>query len=90
MSENLIHQYIQPIENEIESINYIVNELVYPQIWMFCEIQVWYETGSKLRDGSYKFTYPNWNKSYEPEVFLNGSDTQLNSDLYEIDYKKEL
>ena len=88
MSDNLIHQYIQPIQDEIDSVNYIVNELVYPQIWMFCEIQVWYETGSKLRDGSYKFTYPNWNSAYEPEVFLNGSDTQLNPDLYEIDYKK--
>jgi hypothetical protein len=55
---------------------------------MFCEIQVWYETGSRLRDGSYKFTYPNWNKAHEPEVFLNGSDVQLNPDLYEIDYKR--
>jgi hypothetical protein len=88
MSENLIHQYIEPISNEIGSINYIINELVYPQIWMFCEIQVWYENGSKLRDGSYKFTYPNWNESYEPEVFLNGSDVQSNKDLYEVDYKK--
>jgi hypothetical protein len=33
---------------------------------MFCEIQVWYETGSRLRDGSYKFTYANWNKAREP------------------------
>jgi hypothetical protein len=55
---------------------------------MFCEIQVWYETGSRLRDGSYKFTYANWNKNYEPEVFLNGSDNQLNPELYEIDYKR--
>lgn len=87
MSDNLIHQYIQPIKTQHEIVNYIINELVYPQIWFFCEIQVYYEVGSKLRDGSYKFTYANWNKAREPQVFLNGSDIQLNSDLYEIDYK---
>lgn len=88
MAENYIHQYIEPVSSEIEATNKIINEMVYPQIWMFCEINAYYEIGSKQRDGSYKFTYGNWNEAFTPEVFLNGSDVQLNSELYTIDYKK--
>ena len=87
MSDNLIHQYFKPIESGNDKIDYIINNLVVPEIWFFCEIQVHYETGLKLRDGSYKFTYANWNEAYQPQVFLNGSDHQLNPDLYTIDYK---
>ena len=87
MSE-IISKYIKPIKTEIESINIIINDMVFPSIQMFCEIPVYYETGARLRDGSYKFSYANWNDLFEPEVFLNGSDVQLNPSQYSIDYKK--
>ena len=54
MSENLIHQYFKPIESGNDKIDYIINNLVVPEIWFFCEIQVHYEVGSKLRDGCLK------------------------------------
>lgn len=86
--EEHISKYIEPINSGISSVDKIINDMVYPQIWMFCEIHAYYETGSRLRDGSYKFTYGNWNKTFEPEVFLNGSENQLNPSNYSIDYEK--
>ena len=75
-------------DRDKEGFDKIINDMVYPQIWMFCEIHAYYETGSRLRDGSYKFTYGNWNKTFEPEVFLNGSENQLNPSNYSVDYEK--
>lgn len=83
-----INKYITPANTDSEIANNIINYLVYPQIFMFCEIQVHYEVGTRMRDGSYKFTYGNWNKAYEPQVFLNGADTQLNPSLYTINYER--
>jgi hypothetical protein len=85
---NIISKYIEPIESEISAVNTIVNSMVFPSIQMFCEIPVFYETGARLRDGSYKFSYGNWNRLFEPEVFLNGSDVQLNPSQYSVDYEK--
>ena len=83
-----IHRWRKPIENDNGKITYIINSMVLPHIWFFCEIQTYYEIGARQRDGAYKFTYGNWNDSFEPEVFLNGSATQLNPSMYDIDYDK--
>ena len=42
MSE-IISKYIKPINSEIESINTIINDMVFPSIQMFCEIPVYYD-----------------------------------------------
>lgn len=82
-----IHDYIKKIDSGNTAIDEIVNKMVYPQIWMFCEIPVYYETGMRRRDGSYKFSYEHWNRGFEPEVFLNGSDSQLASENYSVDFE---
>ena len=83
-----IHRWRKPISSEYDSVNTIVNTLVIPQIWFFCEIQAYYETAARQRDGGYKLSYGNWNPLFEPEVFLNGSDVQLSPSMYSIDYNK--
>lgn len=82
----LISQYIEPISTGNKCIDTVVNEMVYPQIHVFCEIPAHYEPGARRRDGSYKFSYGNWNRAFEPEVFLNGSDRQLDPSMYSVDY----
>ena len=81
-----IHNFIVPISSGSTAIDTIVNEMVLPEMWMFCEIMAHYETAQKASDGNFHFTYHHWNKAYTPQVFLNGSDVQLNSSLYEINY----
>lgn len=83
-----IHRWRKPIQNDNAIVSSIINEMVLPHIWFFCEIQAYYEVGARQRDGAYKFTYGNWNESFEPEVFLNGSTVQLSPSQYSIDYDK--
>ena len=83
-----IHNFIEPISSGSTAIDTIVNEMVYPEMWMFCEIMCHYETANKADDGNFHFSYHHWNKAYHPQVFLNGSDIQLNESLYEINYKE--
>jgi hypothetical protein len=84
---DVIFKYITPANTGNAMVDNIINNMVMPTIHMFCEIPAFYETGARMRDGSYKFTYGNWNKGFEPEVFLNGSDVQLNPSNYTIDYE---
>lgn len=81
-----VTRYFGNVSTGNTAIDTIINDYVLPHIWMFLEIQVHYEVGARRRDGSYKFSYANWNRGFEPEVFLNGSDTQLKPSLYKIDY----
>lgn len=81
-----VTRYFGAVSTGNTAIDKIINDYVLPHIWMFLEIQVHYEVGARKRDGSYKFSYANWNRGFEPEVFLNGSDTQLKPSLYKIDY----
>ena len=83
-----IHNFIEPISSGSTAIDTIVNQMVYPEMWMFCEIMSHYETANKADDGNFHFTYHHWNRAYHPQVFLNGSDIQLNESLYEINYKE--
>lgn len=83
-----IHRWRKEIVTDNAVVSSIINKMVLPHIWFFCEIQTYYEIGTRQRDGAYKFTYGNWNDSFEPEVFLNGSATQLDPSMYEIDYEK--
>ena len=82
----LIHNFIEPISSGSTAIDTIVNELVYPEMWMFCEIMVHYETAQRGGDGNFHFTYHHWNRAWHPQVFLNGSDIQLDGSLYEVNY----
>ena len=82
----LIHNFIEPISSGSTAIDTIVNELVYPEMWMFCEIMVHYETAQRGGDGNFHFTYHHWNRAWHPQVFLNGSDIQLDDSLYEVNY----
>lgn len=84
----LIHNFIEPISSGSTAIDTIVNQMVYPEMWMFCEIMAHYETANKAGDGNFHFTYHHWNRAYHPQVFLNGSDVPLNDSLYEINYKE--
>lgn len=86
MSE-VISKYIKPSETGNVMVDTIINYMVMPTIHMFCEIPVYYEAGARRKDGSYKFSYSNWNEGFEPEVFLNGSDVQLADNQYTVDYK---
>ena len=83
-----IHNFIVPISSGSTAIDTIVNEMVLPEMWMFCEIMCHYETANKANDGNFHFSYHHWNSAYHPQVFLNGSDVQLNDSMYEIDYKE--
>lgn len=83
-----IHRWRKEISSGNAVIDGIINKMVLPHIWFFCEIQTYYEVGARQRDGAYKFSYGNWNESFEPEVFLNGSSMQLDPSQYEIDYDK--
>lgn len=83
-----ISNYIVPINTGDTCVDTIVNTMVYPQINVFCEIQANYEVGLRQSNGSYRFSYKNWNSAFKPEVFLNGADTQLNDSMYSIDYAK--
>ena len=83
-----ISNYIVPINTGDTCIDTIVNTMVYPQINVFCEIQANYEVGLRQADGSYRFSYKNWNSAFKPEVFLNGADTQLNESMYSVNYAK--
>ena len=82
----LIHNFIEPISSGSTAIDTIVNELVYPEMWMFCEIMAHHETAQKGGDGNFHFTYHHWNRAWHPQVFLNGSDIQLDDSLYEVNY----
>ena len=84
----LIHNFIVPISSGTSSIDTIVNEMVYPEMWPFCEIMCHYETANKASDGNFHFSYHHWNAAYPPQVFLNGSDIQLDGSMYEINYKE--
>lgn len=81
-----ISKYITAAATGNDKIDSIINNMVYPAISMFCEIPVYYETGARMADGNYKFSYPRWNPAFLPEVFLNGSDTQLGDEQYEVDF----
>lgn len=83
-----ISKYIKKASTGDTAIDSVINDLLYPAIFMFCEIPIYYENGLKQIDGTYKFSYGNWNEAFVPEVFLNGSDTQLNPSNYSIDYTK--
>ena len=85
---DLIHNFIVPIDSGVTSIDTIVNKMVYPEMWPFCEIMCHYETANKASDGNFHFSYHHWNVAYPPQVFLNGSDIQLDNSMYEIDYKE--
>lgn len=84
----LIHNFIEPISSGSAATDYIVNKLVYPEMWMFCEIMCHYEVANKASDGNFHFSYHHWNKAYPPQVFLNGSDIQLDSSMYTINFKE--
>ena len=83
-----IHNFIVPISSGSDAIDTIINEMVYPEMWMFCEIMAHYETAQRGHDGNFHFSYHWWNKAYHPLVFLNGSDIQLDKSLYEINYEE--
>ena len=84
----VIHNFIEPISSGSTAIDTIVNELVYPEMWMFCEIMAHHETAQKGGDGNFHFSYHWWNRAWKPQVFLNGSDIQLNDSLYEVNYNE--
>jgi len=85
-SGKYIHNFIEPMTHEVQAVADIINTMVYPQIWMFCEIMVHYEVCNRASDGAYHFTYHHWNRAYPPQVFLNGSDMPLDGSLYEVNY----
>lgn len=82
----LIHNFIVPLNSGNVAIDTIINEMVYPSMWMFCEIMIHYETAQKGSDGNFHYAYHNWNQAFAPQVFLNGSDVQLNPSLYTVNY----
>ena len=82
-----IFKYINPSNTGNEMVDTVINDMVMPTIHMFCEIPVYYEVGAKTKEGSYKFSYSNWNDKFSPEVFLNGSDIQLSENQYTVDFK---
>lgn len=84
---DVIFKYIKPAETGNKMVDTVINNMIMPTIHMFCEIPVYYETGMKQANGSYKFSYKNWNDGFVPEVFLNGSDIQLNASQYTVDYE---
>lgn len=81
-----IHNFIEPISSGSTATDTIINKYVYTDMWMFCEIMAHHETAQKGGDGNFHFTYHWWNRAWKPQVFLNGSDIQLNSSLYEVNY----
>jgi len=85
---DLIHNFIEPISSGSDATDYIVNKLVYPEMWPFCEIMCHYEVANKASDGNFHFSYHHWNAAYPPQVFLNGSDVQLNSSMYSVNFKE--
>lgn len=85
-SSELIHNFLVPLSSDNVAIDTIVNEMVYPSMWMFCEIMIHYETAQKGSDGNFHYAYHNWNRAFVPQVFLNGSDVQLNSSFYTVNY----
>lgn len=90
-SESYTGGYVTQYFRQTSTGNDVVDKIIsltVPHIWMFLEIQVHYEVGARRRDGSYKFSYGNWNPVFEPEVYLNGSAQQLDPGLYSIDYDK--
>lgn len=87
---DVISKYITPSNTGNEMVDTIINDMVMPTIHMFCEIPVYYEAGARRRDGSYKFSYSNWNSQFTPEVFLNGNDIQLTINQYDVNYKEGL
>lgn len=82
-----VTEYYQVKSSGNDIVDKIIS-MVIPHIWMYLEIQVHYEVGARRRDGSYKFSYGNWNPKFEPEVFLNGSAKQLDPSAYSIDHEK--
>lgn len=84
----LIHNFIVSLNSGNATVDTIINEMVYPSMWMFCEIMIHYETAQKGSDGNFHYAYHNWNRAFVPQVFLNGSDTQLSSSLYTVNYEE--
>lgn len=74
-----------------QRIDYIINELMSSLLIEYMQLKVHYQTGTRLQQqvkaNTYKFHYQHWNKPYEPEVFLNGSQTALDPSLYQVDYQ---
>ncbi len=81
-----IHNFIEPMTHDVPAVATIINTMVYPQIWMFCEIMVHYEVCNRASDGAYHFTYHHWNRAYPPQVFLNGADIPLDGSMYTVNY----
>lgn len=71
--------------------DYIINRLMGGQMLEYWQFMIHYETGtlvnSSVSANTYRFTYQNWNSLFVPEVFLNGGETPLHKDLYEVDYE---
>lgn len=81
---------VEEFESEHPRMTYIINFLMSSQMVEYWQIGIHYETGNRMnpsvRANSFKFSYQNWNVGFEPEIYLNGSDTPLDKSLYEVDY----
>lgn len=77
---------VEEFSSEHPRMTYIINKLMSSQMMEYWQLNIFYETGNKQGANSYKFSYQNWNAPFNTEVYLNGNDTALSSDLYTIDH----
>lgn len=89
MSENntIAGTYVDAYNSGTIRMDYLLNSLIAPTLIEYMQITINYETGTKMSQNKYRFTYQNWNTGFVPEVFLNGGAYPLSPDLYTVDYQ---
>lgn len=78
--------YIKEVDTGNEKIDTLINVMIFPTLAEFEQIIINYETGTVIGDNTVRFTYSNWNEDYPVEIYLNGSQRALNSDMFTVDY----
>lgn len=74
-----------------QRMDYIINALMVSLLIQYMQLKVYYQVGTRIHQSisqnSYKFHYQNWNKGYQPQVYLNGGQVALSPELYQVDYQ---
>ena len=78
--------YIKEVNTGNDKVDTLINVMIFPTLAEFEQIMINYETGTIIGDRSVRFTYSNWNEDYPVEIYLNGSQRMLSSDMFAVDY----
>lgn len=85
--ETIPGTYVPKVDTGNPKVDTLVNLLVFPTIMEFEQIIINYESATILDDRLVRFTYSNWNEAYPVELYLNGGQRSISSDLFEVDYR---